>query len=255
MTLLQPLLYPINMLYQLGAVSYYNALPLIAFLKEKPVLAAPAALSRLLKIGEVDIATAPIVTYFENPNYTLVPGVCIGSRGPVRSVKLFFESPEINVHNVKEIYLDMESKTSAMLLKVLLKFHFKRDLNEITFYHPLPPRHVQSKLLIGDKALKQIPTSEPLDLGEAWTQWTGLPFVFAAWISRHMEVSEKAILEIQEARDLGVKNLNSIIPMKADLPFSVLQPYLQNLNYTLGAKEMEAIQLFKQYLQEAALLP
>ncbi|QQR80112.1 MAG: menaquinone biosynthesis protein [Deltaproteobacteria bacterium] len=244
------------MLYHLGAVPYWNSLPLIHYLPldEKPRLEVPAALARLLKIGEIDIATAPIVTLFENPHYTLIPGVCIGSRGAVKSVKLFFTSPEVTVHNVKTIYLDMESKTSALLLKVLLKFKYGRDLNDIQFFHPLPPRHVEGKLLIGDKAMLELPTNPALDLGEEWTSWTGLPFVFAAWMSRHPEVSDKAIQELQQARDQGVKNIASVIPHKTSLPFEVIKSYLENLNYFLGTEETKAIALFKDYIFKAELL-
>ena len=242
------------MLYTLGAVPYWNALPLIHYLPTTPRLEVPAALSRLLKIGEIDIATAPIVTLFENPQYTLVPEICIGSRGDVKSVKLFFNSPDVTIHTVKTIYLDMESKTSALLLKVLLKYKYGRDLNEIQFFHPIPPKHVEAKLLIGDKAMLEIPTNPALDLGSEWSSWTGLPFVFAAWISRHPEVSEKAVAELQTARDQGVKNIASVISPKTTLPFEMIKSYLENLNYTLGANEHKAIQLFKNYIFKAELL-
>lgn len=241
------------MIYKLGAVPYLNALPLTHYLKERPILAPPAALARLLRIGEVDIATAPIVTYFENPHYTLVPGICIGSRGPVQSVKLFFSSPDTTVENVKTIYLDVESKTSALLLKILLQFKFGRNLDDITFYHPLPPREVEAQLLIGDKAMKEIPVSAPLDLGETWTDWTGLPFVYAAWISRLPEVSEKAVTELTQARDAGIANLSSVIS-KTTLPFNTVREYLENLNYILGSPEVAGLELFRTYLLRAGYL-
>jgi chorismate dehydratase len=235
------------MLYKLGAVSYLNALPLIHFLEERPVLAPPAPLVRLLRIGEVDIATVPIVTLFDNPQYSLVPGVCIGSNGPVKSVKLFFSSPEINVQNVRSIYLDMESKTSIELLKVLLQFKYGRNLDEITFYHPLPPREVEAKLLIGDKAMREIPDTPPLDLGAEWSSWTGLPFVFAAWISRHAEVSERAVEELCKARDLGVADIAAVIPKNPPMPAAHIEEYLKNLVYHLGPKEEEGMELFRDY--------
>ncbi len=242
------------MLYHLGAVPYWNSLPLIHYLAEKPRLEVPAALVRLLKIGEIDIATAPIVAWFENPHYTLIPDICIGSKGAVRSVKLFFTSPDITPHNVKTIYLDMESRTSALLLKVLLKFKYGRDLSDIQFFHPIPPKHVEAKLLIGDKAMLEMSVAADLDLGQEWTDWTGLPFVFAAWMSRHPEVSEKAIQELKEARDQGIKNIAATIPLKTALPFETIKSYLENLNYTMGSHEEKAISLFRQYCIEANLL-
>ena len=235
------------MLYKLGAVPYLNALPLIHYLPERPVLAAPAALARLLKIGQVDIATAPVVTLFENPDYSLIPGICIASNGPVKSVRLFFRSPEVTVENVRSIYLDMESKTSALLLKVLLRFKYGRDLDEIAFHHPIPPRNPEAKLLIGDKAMREVPEAPTLDLGQEWSSWTGLPFVYAAWISRLPEVSDRAIEELSNARDAGVSNLRAVVPQESPLPASAVLEYLRNILYRLGPKEEEGMNLFRKY--------
>jgi chorismate dehydratase len=242
------------MLYKLGAVPYLNALPLIHFLEEKPTLAPPAPLARLLRIGQVDIATAPITTLFENPHYSLVPGICIGSNGPVRSVKLFFSSPEIDIHNVKSIYLDMESKTSALLLKTLLHFKYGRNLDEITFIYPIPPRHCEAKLLIGDKAMKEVPEAPPLDLGFEWTSWTGLPFVYAAWISRLPEVSDRAVQLLTRARDEGLEKLDAVIPIDSIFSPKAISDYLRNLVYRLGPKEREGMELFRDYLLRANLI-
>jgi len=242
------------MLYKLGAVPYLNALPLIHYLKDRPRLEPPAPLARLLKIGELDIATAPIVTLFENPQYSLVPGVCIGSNGPVGSVKVFFLEPGVDLTNVRTIYLDMESKTSALLLKVLLKFKYGRNLEEITFFHPIPPRTCQAKLLIGDKAMKELSTTPPADLGYEWTSWTGLPFIYAAWICRHAEVTGRAVQDLQDARDKGMANIASVIPEKSVFSFDAIKTYLENLVYTLGPKEMEGLNLFRDYVSRAEFL-
>jgi len=242
------------MLYKLGAVPYLNALPLIHYLKEQPRLEPPAPLARLLKIGEIDIATAPVAALFENPHWTLVPGACIGSNGPVGSVKVFFLEPGLTLENVRTIYLDMESKTSALLLKVLLKFKYGRNLDEITFFHPIPPRTCQAKLLIGDKAMKELSLHPPADLGHEWTSWTGLPFVFAAWISRHPEISDRAIQELQDARDLGLRNIASVIPEKSVFSFEAIKSYLENLVYVLGPKEMEGLNLFRDYVARGEFL-
>jgi chorismate dehydratase len=242
------------MLYKLGAVPYLNALPLIHFLEEKPTLAPPAPLVRLLRIGQVDIATAPITTLFEYPHYSLVPGICIGSSGPVRSVKLFFSSNDITIENIRSIYLDMESRTSALLLKVLLHFKYGRNLDEITFITPIPPRHCEGKLLIGDKAMRELPETPPLDLGYEWTSWTALPFVYAAWISRLPNISEKSIVKLTAARDLGIEKLSSVIPHDTPFPSQLIEEYLQNLIYRMGPKEEEGMELFRDYLLRANLI-
>jgi chorismate dehydratase len=241
-------------LYKLGAVPYLNALPLIHYLQERPRLEPPAPLARLLKIGEVDIATAPVAVLFENPKYTLLPGMCIGSNGPVGSVKVFFTGPGIDLTNVRMIYLDMESKTSALLLKVLLQFKYGRDLDEITFFHPIPPRSCEAKLLIGDKAMKELALHPPADLGYEWTSWTGLPFVFAAWISRQPQVSDRAIEELKAACNKGCTNIPSVIPTSSIFSFETIRSYLENLVYALGPKETEGLGLFRDYVSRGGFI-
>lgn len=146
-----------------GAVPYLNALPLIHGLPWEVRQAPPAALDRLLKIGELDLATAPIVTLFENPDYSVVPGVAIGCRGPVKSVRLIFQKEGMTLGDVGSIYLDMESKTSAMLLKILLHFKYKIDLAKIRFDHPLPGPDPDAVLLIGNKAMQNPPPTPLFD--------------------------------------------------------------------------------------------
>lgn len=243
------------MLYKLGAIPYLNGLPLIHYLDERPLLAPPAALVRLLKIGEVDIATAPIVAFFENPDFTLIPGICIGSNGPVSSVKLFFQDPETTIENVRSIYLDMESRTSALLLKVLLKYKYGRDLSKIAFYHPMPHREARARLLIGDKAMREVPEAPPVDLGSEWSSWTGLPFIFAGWISRVPNISDRVIRELTQARDKGCAQIASVIPTDTCFPFAMVKDYLEkNILYTLGPREREGMDLFRDYLLRANLL-
>lgn len=242
------------MLYKLGAVPYLNSLPLIHFLQERPTLAVPAALTRLLRIGQIDIATAPVTTLFENPDYTLVPGICIGSNGPVRSVKLFFHSEKVTAENIRSIYLDMESRTSVLLLKVLLRFKYGRRLDEIDFYTPIPPREVEGRLLIGDKAFAELSEVPPLDLGYEWSAWTGLPFVYAAWISRLPAVSDRAVADLTEARNRGLASLRSVIPLEARFPVTMIEEYLKNIVYHLGPRELEGMELFRDYLLREGLV-
>ncbi len=242
------------MLLKLGAVPYLNARPLIHYLPQEPVLAPPAPLVRLLRLGTIDIAMAPIVALFENPHYLLVPNICIGSNGPVKSVKLFFHKEGVDATNVSSIYLDMESRTSALLIRILLQYKYGRDLNTIRFICPIPSRDIEASVLIGDKAMKQMPTLPTLDLGDEWTSWIKLPFVYAAWISRLPSLKNETIEELQKARNLGIQNLDAVLPEKLIFPKEASREYLQNIVYTLGSKELEGMELFRDYLLRAGLI-
>lgn len=237
---------------KLGAVPYLNALPLIRYLPEQPLLAPPAALDRLLRLGEIDLATAPISTLFENPNYRMVPGLCIATRREVKSVCLFFKKPGLTLQDVGSIYLDLESKVSALLLKVILHFKYKRDLKAIRFFHPLPSPEADAHLLIGNKAMSAEVKDDPsMDLGLEWTSWTGLPFVFAGWIGRVPELPAPLLSSLKNSVRETFLHLETILgeplPVKRDVARSYLK---ENVCYELGEKEIEGMRRFHAYGKE-----
>ncbi len=240
---------------RLGAVPYLNTLPLIHFLPEKPRLAPPAVLDRLLKLGEVDLATAPIITLLENPQFRVVPGLAIGCRGPVKSVRLIFKKTGMTLADCRSIYLDMESRTSILLLKVLLHFRFGRNLEQIRFFHPLPSPEADAMLLIGNKALQEYENSPSLDLGLEWCRWTGLPFVFAAWIGRLPECPPDLIESLHAAHLKGMANLDQLLSENQILRKEEAKEYLhQNVSFELGEEEAEGIKRFHSHLKELGLI-
>lgn len=238
---------------RLGAVPYLNAVPLIRYLPRAPRLAVPAALDRLLKLDELDLATAPIVTLFENPSYQLVPGIGIGTRGSAKSVRLIFNKPGLTLSDAESIYLDMESKTSAILLKILLRCKYNRDLTKIQFIHPLPTPEADAALVIGDKAMRNPPSkgSSSLDLGEEWTKWTGLPFVFAGWVGRVATLPNEWIKILQESRNRSLQKMEEWI---GEVPFLSKEEarsyFTENISYRLGEEEIEGLRRFHAYGRE-----
>ena len=83
---------------RIGAVGYLNARPLTWALDARPERWAirydlPSVCSSLLHAGQVDLGLVPSIDYLQDPDYRFVPGVGIGSRGPVASVALFTRVP------------------------------------------------------------------------------------------------------------------------------------------------------------------
>lgn len=236
---------------KLGSVPYLNALPLTFFLNPKLIEiihAPPAQLFNLLDEGKVDVALLPIVNYFENSDLYLIPNIAIATRGAVRSVKLFFDR-DIPLDQIKTIYLDPESRTSHLLLKVLLKDRYNLYLEKIRFTSVLNEPEIQAKLLIGDKAL--LNDTYSLDLAELWWNWIQKPFVFAAWMTKNPHLSELFQL-LQKSRDQALQNLEQII-QTIHSPFSpnfLNEYFTKNLHYYMGAEELEGIKIFHQYTQK-----
>lgn len=161
----------------LGSVSYLNAKPLLWGLDAR--LATPRQLAAWLRAGELEAALVPVVEAMEHAGYWLVDGIAIGCDGPVYSVFLALEKP---LHLLRRVALDPASKTSVQLARWLLDEHLGLD---ITYVDPTLP--ADARLIIGDPAIafRQTQPETPIvDLGEAWKNATGLPFVFAVWALR-----------------------------------------------------------------------
>src|SRR6187551_3525149 len=107
---------------RLGAVSYLNVRPLVFGLDRRDDVSlrfdVPSECARLLAAGEIDLGMVPSITYLDRPNDRIVPGVCIGSDGPVASVALYTKKP---IGDVRTIALDTSSRTSAMLVRIVCR--------------------------------------------------------------------------------------------------------------------------------------
>jgi chorismate dehydratase len=201
---------------RLGAVSYLNVRPLVHGLGSDPRVSLrfdiPSDCARLLAEGAIDLGMVPSITYADRPGDRIVPGVCIGSDGPVASVALFSRKP---VRDIRSIALDASSRTSAMLVRILCARVFHVDATFVT----RPPdlgsmlAAADAALLIGDPALFLDPRAfgaEKIDLGQAWTDMTGLPFVWAFWSGRAEAADAHVVLRLQMAAAEGQGHIDAI---------------------------------------------
>ncbi|MBI4124530.1 MAG: hypothetical protein HY466_01185 [Deltaproteobacteria bacterium] len=234
---------------KLGVVPYLNSFPLTCGLDAEIYQEVPAKLTR--KADPDDIILAPIVEAFQDSCWHLCDGIGIGSYGVVETVKLLFRENHLSISNLKQIYLDAESKTSRALLKILLQNFYHRPLNTIFFTNEI--KTADGALVIGDKiwnpdgpwSVVRCPWS--VDLGQAWTQWTGLPFVYACWMTR----SKTAALEwkgrlIEQAQE-NLKNLEQLAVQVPPNRCPDLVGYWRRLKYDLDAESKKGIALFQKY--------
>ncbi|MDO8643492.1 MAG: MqnA/MqnD/SBP family protein, partial [bacterium] len=163
---------------KVGAVPYLNALPLCRYLPFPVRFETPAVLNQLMLQGELDVALLPSFAYLKNPSYIpLFEGGIIGSNGPVESVMLFVRK-ETGLESVRSVSLTSDSVTSVALLQILYRFKWKLPFPTLKY------EQADAFLKIGDAALfHDDPAFRAIDLGEEWTSWTGLPFIYALWVS------------------------------------------------------------------------
>src|SRR5258705_258889 len=202
---------------RIGAVRYLNARPLTWALDRAPGrwqvrYDLPSVCARLLHDGEVDLGLVPSIEYLRSDDYCFVPGVGIGSRGPVASVALFTRRP---LHDIRHIALDTSSRSSVTLVRVLCdqRFHITPE------FVPHGPdlaamvRDYDAGLLIGDPALEADPDTlgvRKIDLGTEWTAMTGLPFIYAAWTGRAGAIGAEEVALLQQAQAEGMDSYPEI---------------------------------------------
>jgi chorismate dehydratase len=250
---------------RIGAVNYLNSKPLIEGLADlapqtELVLDFPSRLADRLSAGTLDVALVPSIACLLEPDYEVVCDACVAARGPVLSVKLYFrKSPRA----VRRLALDAGSRTSATLARILLaeRFGVQPELEPLPLDLSTAGTDADAVLLIGDRAIH--PPTEPFlltwDLGEEWTNWTGLPFVFAMWGTQKGTDLGRVGEVLSAARDLGVRNVAAIARREAPrlgISEQVTIDYLtKNLYYRLGAAEREGLARFHDLAVKQKIAP
>jgi chorismate dehydratase len=196
----------------IGTVRYLNALPLHRYLdreKYKVVADHPSVIARMLALGAVDVALVPVGAILaDGMDVRIAPGWCVGSDGPVASVLLVSERP---ISDWTRVFLDGVSRTSVLLARTLLRGPLAEKTAPGLVLEDVPPTTAVERasgttaaLVIGDAALN-LPDrlKYRVDLGEEWTRWTGVPFVYAAWAGRP-DLSAEVLADLRAAGARGV---------------------------------------------------
>jgi chorismate dehydratase len=262
-------------LVRLGAVGYLNARPLVVGLAGGPApysssladqrrgpqfrirFDVPSVCATLLAAGEIDLGLVPSITYLSRPGDRVVPDVSIASDGPVASVALFTRVP---IRAVKSIALDTSSRTSVVLTRILCARKFEIAPSFVQRMPDLPSMVAacDAALVIGDPALfvdHRALRLEKIDLGQAWTDLTALPFVWAFWAGRSDAADSAVVRLLQAARDRGVTDADAIANdyCAGDAARqAVARHYLrENMKYDLSSRALEGV---TEYFREAAAL-
>lgn len=213
------------------------------------MLDIPARVAASLALGETDIALMPVAAIPEIENARIISDYCIATENEVASVCLFSDVP---VNEIECIFLDYQSRTSVALLKILLKHHWKVSPS---FSSSSPGYETfisgkQAGLVIGDRALvKRKRSAYIYDLGAVWKEMTGLPFVFAVWVST-MDFSKKFILRFNEATSAGLSHLHEIIKANPFPDYDLLHYYRKNISYKLDKHKKEGMNRFLELLAD-----
>lgn len=243
---------------RVGIVKYLNARPLNYGIERSPIRQQielipeyPARVAQMLLNDEIDVGLVPVGILPQLSEWHLVGDYCISTDGEVASVCLFSEVP---VEEVTKVYLDYQSRTSVALLKWLMKESWGINPELIAAEDETYREKISGTtagLVIGDRALEQRSVSTFIyDLGTEWKSLTGLPFVFAAWISKK-QMPEWFVEAFNEANGIGLSHIDEIIAAHPFDSYDLKKYFSLHLSYRLDERKRKGMDKFLSVLENA----
>ena len=243
---------------RVGVVNYLNTKPLVYGLQMPPISERiellgdyPARLAQMLMDDEIDVGLVPVAVIPQLREYHIVGDYCIGAEGEIASVALFSEVP---MNEIKKVYLDYQSRSSVALLKFLMKefWGVNPELIQATdenYRNEI--KGTTAGLVIGDRAFEQRKISTFIyDLGSEWRSITGLPFVFAAWVSTK-KLPDDFINLFNDANAAGLQHIDEIVAANAFELYDLKKYFTLHLSYLLDERKREGMSRFLQVIKDA----
>lgn len=238
---------------RIALVGYLNTLPFEYGLKKlsnrnqvQLILDTPANCATLFAEGLVDLALVPVGALATLPPHDIVLDYCIGCHGPVRTVCLFSNETADQWHT---LLLDQHSRTSRLLSQVIVEDHLniKVDYHNSRISQMPALSSGEAALMIGDKVFDwEDHYTYKLDLGQAWEEMTGMPFVFAVWVKRKgFDLDEAALNQVLRAGIVKIPDLVAAHADQSGLSKDDVDTYINdNLRYAFGDEQREALAHF-----------
>jgi chorismate dehydratase len=266
----------VKTLTRVGRISFINSLPFYHHLFAGNASgfefysSYPTRINLAMRRSKIDIAPISSLEYLNHQkDYLLLPDLVIGSRDFSGSV-LLLSKEKIEGLQDTTIALTRQSLSSAILLRVLLKFKYKLD-NGFTLSSEDPHKTIakyKAALVIGDDALLFQPKEfvYKYDLSELWWNWTEKPFCFAVWAVRK-QFASKHPEEVAAFHRALKANLNrNLVDIETliretlhlsflDAQFPKIFGYLFNLSYGFDANMQEGLELFYRLANRLGVSP
>jgi chorismate dehydratase len=243
--------------WRIGAVSYLNTRPLLLGIEQESFLNSidlvksyPANIAQDLLSGKIDIGLVPVAILPQLSDPHIVSNYVIGANGAVASVALFSEVP---IDEIKSIYLDYQSRTSVQLLKILLSQFWKKEVEFIsaTEGYIAQISGTTAGVIIGDRALENLSKYPYVyDLGLAWKQHTGLPFVFAAWVA-NQPIPAEFMAAFDTANEYGLAHLDEVIALipAQEQVYDLHKYYTENISYVYDEEMKQGLAAFLNFIK------
>lgn len=241
----------------MASVSYLNAKPMLYGIRHHAIANEielvedyPAKIAQMLINDEVDVGLIPVAATAKLESWYVVGDYCIGSEGTVASVCIFSQVP---MEQIETVLLDYQSRTSVNLARILLKEYWKKDVQLVDATGEDFRKQIlgtTAGVVIGDRALEQRLHSPYIyDLGLAWKEHTGLPFVFAAWIA-NKKLPATFEEKFNDANRQGLLQIEQVVAENPCTVYDLKAYYTRCISYELTDQKKKGMTLFLKKLQE-----
>lgn len=250
---------------RVSVVQYLNTVPLVWGMlhgeqqgKYELEFMTPAACADAVRQRKADVGIIPSIEYQRMDRMQILSGLSIASKDEVKSVLLLSKVP---VEKVQSVAVDNSSRTSAALLRILMRKFYSHWVNP----QPAAPKpadmlkRADAALVIGDTALTYDgDVAEVYDLAAEWKKFTGLPFVFALWVGHEDAHLSKYQQDFVASRDFGLAHLDDIAaeyaPKLKMKPAGVKLYLTRNIDYSLDEENRQGLRLFYKLAREAGII-
>jgi chorismate dehydratase len=243
--------------------------------------------------GRADLGLIPIASLTRE--MAVVPGCAIASLDRVRSIQLIVKLNSNNVPldsdglvatedsalathllaQVRTIAADTASRSSLAYAQILFRRFIATNPEFLpTSANPIAMlAEADAALLIGDPALLALEDHAHIehavgpclwfDLAHQWTMRTNLPWIAAVWAiradARRHIAARQLVDDLQQSRIHGLAHIDALVEEwtpRIAIPPETIRNYLtHNIHYELSPDCIAAIELFRRYAAEAAILP
>jgi chorismate dehydratase len=245
---------------RISIVNYTNTLPFKWALRHNNILNKidlqediPSICAQKLKYKQVDLALVPVALLAELDTYYIETDYCIGANGKVDSVKLYSQVP---LEEIKTVTLDYQSKSSITLTRVLFKFFWKRNVEYLEAKPGFEDlvRDANAAVVIGDRTFSRNGKyNYEYDLADEWKKFTGLPFIFAAWVGTE-KLPADFVSEFNSVLKYGVDHIVKAVDEDYHVQSLSKEQTLfyltKRINYDLNAEKTAALKLFLSYIKQ-----
>ncbi len=246
-----------NLRKRLGVPADLCWSPLLVHLAEENLFdrqaGVPAHHALQLRAQELDAALLTPVDYARDSSaLVILPGVGVSSRDATSSIILIFRDA---LHTVATVAIDPSSASEIVLTKILLAEQFDLEPRFVPAVGSIQERlaRADAALVVGDLALNLGSRySNRIDLVEAWTDMTDLPYVHGIWCATDGALDADHAQALRRAGRRGAASLdalagNHVGPGFPGLSAPDLSAYLHAFSYTLTGEDLDGFAEFLRY--------